>query len=111
VSYPGATNLATGQNTLQASTQTQVAALDLCQVAAQSEGGMLFCDRFDVLQFKDQTYVAAIPAIWPDGVAQFSDNASDLASGAVGYADIQMLSASTLLFNQVQGTRTGGLVQ
>ena len=111
VGYPGAANLATGQNTLQASTQTQVAALDLCQVAAQSEGGMLFCDRFDVLQFKDQTYVAAIPAIWPNGVVQFSDNASDLASGAVGYADIQMLSASTLLFNQVQGTRTGGLVQ
>lgn len=111
IAYPGPTNLATGIVNLQASMQDQIAGLDHCQTAAASESGLLYCDRFGVLQFKDQTYIAEIESVWPMGVLQFSDNLTDIANGAIGYTDIAMLSASTLLFNQVQGTRTGGVTQ
>ena len=111
VSYPGATHLDLGVNLLQASTQNGVDALSHCQTGAASEGGLLFTDRLGVIQFKNQTYIPGIYAIWPNGILAFSDNATDLAGGAIGYTNVSMLSAVTLLFNQVQGTRTGGATQ
>ena len=111
ISYPGAANLDVGVNSLQASTQTGVVGLDFCQTAAISEGGILFVDRFGVLQFKNQVYIPEIYSIWPKGILAFSDNATDQSNGAIGYTNVSMLSEATLLFNQIQATRTGGLTQ
>ncbi len=73
INFPATFNLDRGQSVLQASTQTAVAALDHCNTATASDGGLLFCDRFGVLQFKDRTFVTRQAVAYPNGQLVFSD--------------------------------------
>lgn len=111
VNFPPGFSLATGQNVLQASTQDQVAALDHCQTAAASEGGMLYHDRTGVLQFLDITAMPSAYGQNPNGVMTFSDAGNSYNGYSIPYTDMGMQSGSTLLFNQVTGSRSGGNTQ
>lgn len=111
IGYPASYSLDTGLSLLQASTQNQNTALDHCQAANSSENGMLFCDRFGVLQFHDRTYVPKQAAAWPNGQLTFTDAGTAVVGEAIAYQTVGILSATTLLFNRVQGTATGGLQQ
>ena len=111
VGYPASYSLDTGLATLQASVQDQVAALDHIQTAATSEGGLVYCDRTGVLQFKDRTVIPTQYASWPNGKMTFTDTGVSYNGECIPYEDVSTASTSTLLFNQVGGTRTGGTQQ
>lgn len=111
VNYPAAYSLDTGLCTLQASTQNQTTALDHAQAANSSEGGMLFIDRFGVLRFHDRTWLLKQSAVWPNGQLTLTDTGVSYQGEAIGYDTVGILSGTTLLFNRVQGTATGGVQQ
>jgi hypothetical protein len=108
VAYPLGAIVATGQSLLQASTSNVLEqdALSYCQTCAASEVGYLFCDNEGLLQFHDRYYIGTLTSS-----VLFSDVPADLAAGAIGYAVVEQNSQALLLFNQVTGTRSGGVLQ
>ena len=111
IGYPSSYSLNTGLSMLQESLQDQVPALDHIQTAANSEGGLVYCDRMGVLQFKDRTVIPLQYASWPNGKMTLTDTGSSYNGECIGYTGISTASTSTLLFNQVGGSRTGGAQQ
>lgn len=111
VGYEAPTSIANGVMTLQSSLQNAVSALSHCQAAEASEAGMLFCDQTGTLTFLDQTAIPAAVDAAPNGSLTFTDTGNSFNGPAIPYTDVGLLSATTLLFNQIQGTRTGGTQQ
>lgn len=112
--YAAATDIATGQATIQAGTYgTSVpgdVVLDDMQNIASSEWGYLYIDRAGTLQFQDQYWITELEQA--TGFATtFSDVAADISAGAFPYIDVGMISATLLLYNSVLGTRNGGVEQ
>ena len=107
VGYPAARNIETGATLVQASTQNNVAALTWLQTLARTENGRLFIDANGILNFLPHTTISL------ETQAYFTDNLSYVAGSPnfIGYQGVSMKSQSLLLYNIVQGTRTGGTQQ
>ena len=117
VNFPAGSVLAPGTMYLQGSTQNGNTALDHLQTTAASEGGWLYVDRTGTLTFQDHNVWPLQAASFPNGQLTFTDNLDashnpiSYNGSALGYMDIGLLSAATLLYNRVQATRTGGIQQ
>jgi hypothetical protein len=109
VNYPSGYNLANGTMYMVNSTQNGNAALDHIQTVVASEGGWFYADRTGTLVFQDHNIWPLAAAAFPNGQFTFTDhldaskNPISYNGSAMGYTDVSMLSASTLLYNRVQG--------
>lgn len=103
VSYGNGTSISTGSTTIQSTLQDNVTVLDFCQTMARSENGYFYTDSSGVVHFvgrHSRTFSL---------YANFTDSPSGQAD--IGYTSIKQTTATTLLYNEVQGTRTGGTAQ
>jgi hypothetical protein len=110
--FPAPLALAPGNTTVQSNIfgantggggQGDVALTDLQNIEA-SEHGFLFVDRMGNLTFLDR-YAILNQLAGNINYATFSDLAADISAGAFGYSAVGMVSATLLLYNEVQGTR------
>lgn len=117
VNFGSGYTFSTGTMYMQAGTFSQISALDHMQTVAASEGGWLYTDRTGVILFQDHNVWALSAAAFPNGSFTFTDNLNGTGDpisyngSAMGYTDVGLLSATTLLYNRIQGTRTGGTQQ
>ncbi len=109
--FPGSPRIAAGNTLLQPNIFGAATSggngdvmLDDMQSVSASEWGFLFIDRTGALQFMDR-YAIIMQLGAGANYATFSDVASDLNAGAFPYTKIGMVSATLLLYNQVNGTR------
>jgi hypothetical protein len=103
VSYGNGTSISAGSTTIQSTLQDNVTVLDFCQTMARSENGYFYTDSSGVVHFVGRhSRTASL-------YANFTDSPSGQAD--IGYTSIKQTTATTLLYNEVAGTRTGGTAQ